>query len=306
MTAKTQKTEEVGGVEVSFDEGGLFDLYRMDPDLDTIARIPGVEDVDFFRGRTKSPAEFKGGASILMPVFYYDLSYIQAVYTVDCKAVRELLPSADIHPLTVWPGRALVAFTAFQYRQTDIDPYNEFAISVITRPHGSILPSPLAAVLGQLQRTNWAFVWKLPVTTQIACEGGKNGYNYPKYVTDLPWEHRDGSVRAEVRDGAQTELTLTGRELPTRQGGHTVNHGMSFMDGGLIDVPVEVNPRAAGRSYSQSSCSLELGSGPISDQLRRLDLGRLVMYDYVPSAQLVLPAGHPLGNRARLAVGDDT
>ncbi len=46
-----------------------------------------------------------------------------------------------------------------------------------------------------------------------------------------------------------------------------------------------------GTSYSASACQLELGRGPVADALRSFDIGRLVTYDYVPSAQLILPAG---------------
>lgn len=291
MTANPQmKTEHFGDVAIPFAEGGLYDTYRMKPDLDAIAAMPGVSDVSFFRQIPKAPVQFEEW-EIEMPAFYYDLSLIQAVYTADASALQKLLPTSTLEPLRLWPGRALLAFTAFQYRVTDIDPYNEFAISVITRRPGSRTPGPLSIMASQLRRTNWAFVWQLPVTTELACHGGKAGYNYPKYVTELPWEQRDGWVHAEIRNGAETELTMRGKVLPTRRGKRVVNHGMSFKDGEVLDVPVQLNPREAATSYSSSSCELELGTGPIAETLRTLDLGRLVMYDYVPSAQLSLPAG---------------
>src|SRR5512140_429854 len=64
-----------------------------------------------------------------LPVFYYDNTAMTAIYTASTALVRGLLPHPDMHPIEAWPGRALVAFTAFEYRRTDIDPYNEFSIS---------------------------------------------------------------------------------------------------------------------------------------------------------------------------------
>jgi hypothetical protein len=145
--------------------------------------------------------------------------------------------------------------------------------------------------MSQVRRENWAFVWKLPVTTELAWYGGKAGYNYPKYVTPLPWTADKDEVRMDVTREGTTELSLVGKVLPTSVGKPITNHGMSFMDGALVDVPVQVNPRQQGTSHSKGDCRVELGTGPIADVLRTINLGRMVMYDYVPSAQLILPAG---------------
>ena len=64
-----------------------------------------------------------------LPVFYYDNTSMTAIYTASTEKVRRLLPLTDMHPVEAMSGRALVAFTAFEYRKTDIDPYNEFSIS---------------------------------------------------------------------------------------------------------------------------------------------------------------------------------
>jgi len=284
------KTELIGEDTVHYAQGGLFDKYHMNPDLDAIAKLPGVKDVSFFRDVPKAPEHF-GEWELLMPALYYDLSLIQGIFTADAKALTRLLPSQALKPLTLLPGRALLAFTAFEYRLSDIDPYNEFAISIITSRPGSRWSGPLSVVASQLRRTNWAFVWKLPVTSELAYHGGKVGYNYPKYVTELPWERVGDTVRAEIKNGDETELTLVGDVLQTRPGKRLVNHGMSYMNGSVLDVPVQVNPIQQATSYAPSSCRLELGSGPIADVLRTLELGRLVTYDYAPEAQLILPPG---------------
>ena len=85
---------------------------------------------DFFKGvvqweLTSEEFNFKGK----LPVFYYDNTAMTAIYTASTTMVRRLLPRHDMHPVEVKRGRALVAFTAFEYRDSDIDPYNEFSIS---------------------------------------------------------------------------------------------------------------------------------------------------------------------------------
>ena len=85
-----------------------------------------------------------------LPVFYYDNTSMTAIYTASTEKVRRLLPLTDMHPVEAMNGRALVAFTAFEYRKTDIDPYNEFSISFpITFQKRSI---PGITVLGMMLR----------------------------------------------------------------------------------------------------------------------------------------------------------
>jgi len=294
MEVPETRVEQFGEIEVPIEVGGMFDRYRMRPDLDAIARLPGVGDVSFFRNVEKSPAAFRD-FEFLMPCFYYDLGYVQAVFSADVAALRRLLPTDALVPATVRPGRGLLAMTAFEYRVTDIDPYNEFAISVITRPVGSRLPGPLATLWGQLRRTSWAFVWQLPVTTELAWYGGKVGYNYPKYVTELPWRREGDAVIAEILEEEASQVRIAVKVLPTRPGKDLLNHGMAFQDGAVIDVPIRVRPRARGRSYRARDVRLEIGAGPIADVLRTLEIGSALMVDYVPSAQLILPAGRRIG-----------
>ncbi|MBW2255429.1 MAG: hypothetical protein JRI25_12640, partial [Deltaproteobacteria bacterium] len=67
-----KKIERFGDVEIPIEIGGLFDQYRMEPDLDKIAQLPGVKDVAFFQGLEKAPVTFRDW-EFLMPAFYYDL-----------------------------------------------------------------------------------------------------------------------------------------------------------------------------------------------------------------------------------------
>ncbi|MDT8273865.1 MAG: hypothetical protein RRA35_11815, partial [Desulfomonilia bacterium] len=66
---------------------------------------------------------------VKLPIFYYDNTAMSAIYTASTRQVKKLLPSDKMYPVEMFPGRSLMVFTAFEYRRTDIDPYNEFSIS---------------------------------------------------------------------------------------------------------------------------------------------------------------------------------
>ena len=86
-----------------------------------------------------------------LPVFYYDNTSMTAIYTASTDKVRRLLPLPDMHPVEAMSGRALVAFTAFEYRKTDIDPYNEFSISFPITFRKKAIPG--ITVLGMMAMT---------------------------------------------------------------------------------------------------------------------------------------------------------
>lgn len=99
--------------------------------------------------------------SVPLPVFYCDNSSLTTVYTASIKKVRGYLPDPGMYPLEATPGRCLLAFTAFEYRKTDIDPYNEFSIGVLINFGKRALPGFSLIEQFLAKRCN-ALVWLLP------------------------------------------------------------------------------------------------------------------------------------------------
>ena len=106
---------------------------------------------DFFKGIIQWEMMMKDKSlEGKLPVFYYDSTSMTAIYTASTDKVRRLLPLPDMHPVEGMSGRALVAFTAFEYRKTDIDPYNEFSISFPITFRKKAIPG--ITVLGMMAR----------------------------------------------------------------------------------------------------------------------------------------------------------
>ncbi|HPS93635.1 MAG TPA: acetoacetate decarboxylase family protein, partial [Deltaproteobacteria bacterium] len=170
---------------------------------------------DFFKGviqweMTTKDLSLEGK----LPVFYYDNTAMTAIYTASTDMVRRLLPMPDMYPVEVVKGRALAAFTAFEYRATDIDPYNEFSISFpITFRKKNI---PGLTVLSMMARRYFtAYVWQLPVTTERARRGGVDMYGYPKFLADIVFSHEDSMLVCTLSAGGRNILTLKGKKLRT-------------------------------------------------------------------------------------------
>jgi Acetoacetate decarboxylase (ADC) len=223
-----------------------------------------------------------------LPVFYYDNTAMTAIYTASTEKIRRLLPRADMHPVEVIRGRALVAFTAFEYRDSDIDPYNEFSISFpITFGQKGI---PGLTVLGMMVRRYFtAYVWQLPVTTERARKGGVEMYGYPKFLADIVFSHEGNMLVCTLTEGDRKILTIKGKKIKTSP--EKVNRFKTFSikDDVPLAANVYMNPREFGKSISPKAAQLTLGDHDISVKLRELDMGKKpLFFQYMPLMEAIL------------------
>jgi hypothetical protein len=249
---------------------------------------------DIFRGVKQWEMEWKGFEAKL-PVFYYDNTALTAIYTASAQRVRTLLPHPDMRPVELSPGRCLVAFTAFEYRKTDIGPYNEFSVAfVITFGKR---PVPWLTAMGSMMRRCFsAYVWQLPVTTEIARVGGVEMYGYPKFLADIRFEKGDEWISCSLSSEGQRILTLAGKVLPTARGKATRVRTYSVSEGIPLKANVVMDPLAFAESRRKDSVSLDLGGGhAVSDALRGMGLSEgPILYQYCPRTQAILFAGRNL------------
>ena len=211
---------------------------------------------DFF-AKTKQFEFSWQGQPAKLPVFYYDNTSITAIYTARTDRVQALLPQAALRPIELYPGRSLVAFTAFEYRESDIDPYNELSISLMATLGRR--PIPGVTVLGQLARRCFsAYVWQLPVTTEKARVGGVELYGYPKFLADITFEREPDWLSCQLSVGGQRILGLRGRSLSTSRGALTRYVTYSFKDGiplvaNVLTDPLEYGENRTGRGVEVRS-----------------------------------------------------
>ncbi|RAF11060.1 acetoacetate decarboxylase, partial [Burkholderia multivorans] len=103
----TSTTVTLGNRTVSVPAGGLFDRYRMQTDLDDVARDPRVGGVEFFRDQPKVEVQSAIGPTFT-PNFYYAMSSARLTMLAPTSALRDRLP-APLNPLEVVPGFGLAS-----------------------------------------------------------------------------------------------------------------------------------------------------------------------------------------------------
>ena len=249
---------------------------------------------DLFKGIEQEEFELQGRKG-KMPVFYYDNTSLTAFFTASTARVRKLLPHREMKPIELYPGRCLVVFMAFEYRKTDLDSYNELAIAVgVTFGNA---PVPLATLSSQfLRRSLSAYIWQLPVTTEIARAAGVDFYGYPKFIADIDFHRDPGEVRCTLAEKGKDILSLSGKALPTGPGRRIEYTTFSMKDGTPLQTRILVNPVEFSQTMSRDAARLEVASDhPVCRELKSIDLGeRPVLYQYSPVAEAVLFAGTPV------------
>ncbi|NEA49132.1 acetoacetate decarboxylase family protein [Streptomyces sp. SID10815] len=303
--ATTQKdTVEVdlGGRSVAVPKGGLYDRYRMDTDLDEVARDPRVSGVDFFRELPKTKVDSAIGPT-LTPNFYYRVSTARLTMLAPSRAIRARLPR-ELAPLEVAPGLGLVSAMFFRYDVCDIDFYTEAAVGIAVRParHGKLGFFDLVAALKNEHLDT--YVLSLPVSTEIAQVRGHDGYGFPKWVTDLDVDidaHRTTARVANDTGGTDLSLSAPTPAQSVYPSGERVSALTSYtrVDGAWHSTLSQTNVLSAGTALVPRAAELHVGQGRMADDLRSLRPIRQVQLDVVTEGQLALHMPVPTSVKRR-------
>lgn len=236
------------------------------------------------------------------PNFYYRNSRVTAVYTADLAKLKELMPARvleQVQPLQVWPGRGLVAFTAYSYHYCDNDSYNEVALSIITNKPGKSNLGPITLIGQSLSRDYWGYVLKLPVNTELARVRGVVGYNLPKWLTGIDVREDERSVAYDIVDSrtGKVDVVFKADKLAalSKDEEWVTNSFTNTDPKGELTYGYAVSRQLSHASSSDGdSARLILGDGELSAYIKALRLGKMMKYEYVPQFQSALYAPRPL------------
>ncbi|WP_290901886.1 acetoacetate decarboxylase (ADC) [Aquabacterium sp.] len=291
---------DIAGHTVPVPKGGLYDRFRSNPPLAVIQAEAPDTDLSWFKELKKTKVNM--GFESHSPNFYYQNSRVTAIFTADLQRLKTLMPEAvlkEVQPLQVWPGRGLVAITAYAYQLCDNDSYNEVAISIVTNRPGGGNWGPLTLLGQAMSKDYWGYVLKLPVNTELARVRGVVGYNLPKWLTGIHVKAHEKSLAFEIIDGAtgKTDVVLEGQKLSELSDKvEMVKNSFTNLDatGRLMSGHALSRQLRHASSSRSDAVSLQLSDGSLSAFIKSLNLGRMVKYEYVPSFQSALYAPEPL------------
>lgn len=229
----------------------------------------------FFDGVEQMQATLAGQA-VKLPIFYFDGSAIGAVFPARLGALRRLMPDPRIVPARLAPGVGAIAISCFQYRDTDIGPYNELAIAVLLNDPPYLANLPGRAVLAGLRRRQMhAWVHHLPVTTEIARVGGVELYNYPKFIASIDFAQTASGRACRLAEGAEHILTVSGPQIDTPRSEELQIFSHLWMDRQPQSSEFKINAKEIGIGMRPGLARIELGDRhPIARELAGMLLSR--------------------------------
>lgn len=287
---------EFGSQKVEVPRGGYYDRFRMNPDLDEVAKDPAAGNIDFFRTISKLLVSSRVGR-VWSPNFFYRTSSVQLILLAPLQRLRAALPT-PLAPLQVLPGYGMAALTFFSYRVCDNDPYNEVSIAVVIRRPGDRKPAPLQLLQSVRRRSYFVHILALPVTTEIARVRGVYGYQLPKWLTNIRVEV-DSGIHAQIDSTDGRPDVVVDAPLPrlhqapsqTRMGTNTNVH---LVDGTWNQTTVQSNTLLFAETFLPRKVELVRHDGPLSQLLHSLGASTIVRMDVVKDAQLVLNMPTPV------------
>lgn len=220
------------------------------------------------------------GEPTRLPVFIRDAGAFAAVFPARLAELRRLLPDPGLVPARIAPGAGAVVVGAVEYRDGDLGAYREVLVGIALEGGEAMVSLPGRAALRALLRgRSEVFILDMPVTTELAREGGVAFAGYPKWIAAIEVATREGERICRLRHPDETVALLTlvvrppggGRRLRLRVAGRSWRDGQVQGSELLIESPaVAIGPGGA-------SARLELDPASVHSTARQLDralLGR--------------------------------
>ncbi len=244
---------------------------------------------DFFKDVEQLDA-IMGGKKVKLPVFYRSARAMTAVFPALIPGLKKLIPDSRYSPAQIAPGVGAIHLTAFEYYDTDIEPYNEFAIGILLNDP-RVMSIPGYNLLRQLARINfYTYIHHLPVTTELALRGGIDIYNYPKFLAGIDFSDTDRELTCHLSENGEDILTLRGKKINAPRSGIMKYFCHLYQSKQLQGAEFKVNAMKYALVPGMGKASLELGtSHPVARELRGALLStQPLLYIYKPEIQCIL------------------
>ena len=239
---------------------------------------------------SQGPTTLSDGTVVQMPLLTYRARTFAAFFTISAAKARALLPTNELRPVRVSPRRALVTVQVMEYIEKSIPPYREFVFSIpVHRSRRADIP--LASVaLWQRLPGDGSYITHIAVDDEEGRLIGREIIGFPKFIaqvdfTDTPSER---IAEAAVDGEAVFTLAVSRPKKPYKeQRREFYCYSVSPLENKLFHVPYQ-SEASGGMLWGSRSARLHLGSHPVADELRDLDISPAPLFALdVPQYTLV-------------------
>jgi hypothetical protein len=199
------------------------------------------------------------GQEITFPMEVTEMNAATLLFSVPADAAAALLPGDAFEIVEVAPGTAQLVVAACDYVANPWGDYNELNLGFLARPAGA--PDD---VIG-------SFVYRMPVNQAFTCEAGNRVMGFPKTVEVLDAEYSDDTVGFRLTMGGHFTIAITlPRAAATGEPERIAAESYSYLDGVPYSTTLSMDMGTG--SIDPADITIELGDGPVAEELRSLGL----------------------------------
>lgn len=214
-----------------------------------------------------------GGNNVDVPVKYSDSRAFMALFPVSINAVKKILSSSRLEPISIFNGKCLLGITIFDYVTCPVGPYREIALSIPVKLDPKISIPILPLIIDPIFGKSSFYTILLAMNTSIGREHSEKIFGYPTYDKniDVIIEVVDGIAYIKVAEGDEKILTIK-MNLPKKLRIRKNKYNTYFMKEGRI-----LNSELFAATYEAESGGkldsvLDLGSHEISNIIKSLNV----------------------------------
>lgn len=200
------------------------------------------------------------GVDIRFPMTVERMHGLTLTYTVPHGPAAALLPGDGFEVTEVAPGSAVLVVALVDYVENPWGDYDEVNLGLLAHRTGD-------------PGRSGAYVWRMPVDQQFTTTAGNRVLGLPKTVEDLSFEYTDQRVTVRLAMGGALALVVDFPRAPaTGTPELTEATTFSYLDGAPTELPLAIELGTGG--IDPADVRMELGDGPLADELRSLGLPR--------------------------------
>jgi hypothetical protein len=227
------------------------------------------------------------GRTITFPMVVSSANIATLLFTVPTAAAAALLPGSDFEVVESAAGSTQLIIAACDYIENPWGDYREINMGFLAKP------------IGGGPETAGSFVYRMPVDQAFTCEAGNKVMGFPKTVEEITTEYRADVVVFDLVFGRQPTLRLTIPRVPADGPPSRVTAvSYSYLDGVPYGTTLEMD-MGSGIVADPGTVGVELGVGPVADELRSLGLPSAPdLASWGEGLAAVFHLGHPVAPRA--------
>jgi hypothetical protein len=180
-------------------------------------------------------------------------------FSVPSAAAARLLPGDAFEIIEIGEGVAQLIVAICDYRDNPWGDYNEVNLGFLARPTGA---GP--EVMG-------SFVYRMPVDQAFTCQAGNEVMGFPKVVETIDASYTDDDVTFRLWTGTSEAFAVTVPRVRSDAPPERIEAvSYSYLDGTPYATPLAMD--LATGAIDPASVRVEVGAGPVADELRSLGL----------------------------------